>query len=270
MTPELHQFRFSHFNEKARWALDFKGVPHVRRSYLPGPHMLPITRLSGQRQVPVLRAGSEIVIGSDRIIDYLATRHPAPPLYPPSDAAHRRALELQQWFDAEIGPTIRRAFFFDFLVDGDYAARAFTQGQGMALATIYRALFPVTRVIMRRDMQIDADGAARGRDRAREALDLIDRRYGRLSRRRAIQRGRPHRRGATLAHGLPARVPGRGPRAQGARTPYVARPLGGSSRRRLDQPHLRAPPRAIGGAHRLACYRPIGTDSRSGPPDVPR
>ena len=270
MTPELHQFRFSHFNEKARWALDFKGVPHVRRSYLPGPHMLPITRLSGQRQVPVLRAGSEIVIGSDRIIDYLATRHPAPPLYPPSDAAHRRALELQQWFDAEIGPTIRRAFFFDFLVDGDYAARAFTQGQGMALATIYRALFPVTRVIMRRDMQIDADGAARGRDRAREALDLIDRRYGRLSRRRAIQRGRPHRRGATLAHGLPARVPGRGPRAQGARTPYVARPLGGSSRRRLDQPHLRAPPRAIGGARRLACYRPIGTDSRSGPPDVPR
>ncbi|TMA52559.1 MAG: glutathione S-transferase family protein [Deltaproteobacteria bacterium] len=178
MTPELHQFRFSHFNEKARWALDFKGVPHVRRSYLPGPHMLPITRLSGQRQVPVLRVGREIVVGSDRIIDYLETRHPAPRLYPPSEGAHRRALELQQWFDAEIGPTIRRAFFFDFLVDGDYAARAFTQGQGMALATIYRALFPVTRVIMRRDMQIDADGAARGRDRAREALDLIARTAG--------------------------------------------------------------------------------------------
>ena len=178
MTPELHQFRFSHFNEKARWALDFKGVPHVRRSYLPGPHILPITRLSGQRQVPVLRVGREIVVGSDRIIDYLETRPPAPRLYPPSEGAHRRALELQQWFDAEIGPTIRRAFFFDFLVDGDYAARAFTQGQGMALATIYRALFPVTRVIMRRDMQIDADGAARGRDRAREALDLIARTAG--------------------------------------------------------------------------------------------
>ena len=173
MTPELHQFRFSHFNEKARWAFDFKGVPHVRRSYLPGPHMLSIARLSGQRQVPVLRVGSEIVVGSDRIIDYLESRHPAPPLYPPTETARRRALELQRWFDEEIGPTIRRAFFFDFLDDGDYAARAFTQGQGMTSTTIYRLLFPAIRVVMRRDMQIEADGAARGRDRAREALDLI-------------------------------------------------------------------------------------------------
>ena len=173
MTPELHQFRFSHFNEKARWAFDFKGIPHVRRSYLPGPHMLSIMRLSGQRQVPVLRVGSEIVAGSDRIIDYLETRHPAPPLYPPTEAARRRALELQHWFDAEIGPTIRRAFFFDFLDDGDYAARAFTQGQGIASTTVYRALFPAIRAVMRRDMQVEADGAARGRERAREALDLI-------------------------------------------------------------------------------------------------
>ena len=29
----LHQFLYSHFNEKARWALAFKGVPHERRSY---------------------------------------------------------------------------------------------------------------------------------------------------------------------------------------------------------------------------------------------
>jgi len=150
MTPELHQFRFSHFNEKARWAFDFKGIPHVRRSYLPGPHMLSIMRLSGQRQVPVLRAGNES-----------------------GEAERRRALELQRWFDAEIGPTVRRAFFFDFLDDGDYAARTFTQGQGPAATTIYRALFPAIRIVMRRDMQIDADGAARGRERAREALDLI-------------------------------------------------------------------------------------------------
>ena len=30
--PVLWQFRFSHFNEKARWALDWKGIAHVRRS----------------------------------------------------------------------------------------------------------------------------------------------------------------------------------------------------------------------------------------------
>src|SRR5262249_49817738 len=116
--------------------------------------------------------------GSDRIIDYLETRHPAPALYPSGEATRRRALDLQRWFDAEIGPTIRRAFFFDFLDDGDYAARAFTQGQGLASTAIYRTLFPAIRVVMRRDMQIDADGAARGRERAREALDLIARTAG--------------------------------------------------------------------------------------------
>ena len=34
--PVLWHFTFSHFAEKARWALDFKGVPHVRRALVPG------------------------------------------------------------------------------------------------------------------------------------------------------------------------------------------------------------------------------------------
>ena len=33
--PVLWHFRISHFNEKARWALDWKRVPHVRRAVLP-------------------------------------------------------------------------------------------------------------------------------------------------------------------------------------------------------------------------------------------
>lgn len=33
----LHPFPASHYNEKARWALDLKAVPHDRVSLLPGP-----------------------------------------------------------------------------------------------------------------------------------------------------------------------------------------------------------------------------------------
>ena len=37
--PVLWHFPISHYNEKARWALDWKGIPHVRRalamSYVP-------------------------------------------------------------------------------------------------------------------------------------------------------------------------------------------------------------------------------------------
>src|SRR5262249_18900237 len=37
--PVLWQFRQSHYNEKARWALDWKRIRHERRSLLPGLHV---------------------------------------------------------------------------------------------------------------------------------------------------------------------------------------------------------------------------------------
>ena len=45
--PVLWQLQISHYNEKARWALDYKCVPHVRRSLLPGIHALVAHRLTG-------------------------------------------------------------------------------------------------------------------------------------------------------------------------------------------------------------------------------
>jgi glutathione S-transferase len=36
--PVLWQLQVSHYVEKVRWALDYKHVPHIRRSLLPGVH----------------------------------------------------------------------------------------------------------------------------------------------------------------------------------------------------------------------------------------
>ena len=33
---QLYDFRFSHYSEKVRWALDFKGIPYTPRHLLPG------------------------------------------------------------------------------------------------------------------------------------------------------------------------------------------------------------------------------------------
>jgi len=54
MKLELHQFPYSPFNEKVRWALAFKGLEHRRINYMPGPHMRSIRKLSGQTTTPVL------------------------------------------------------------------------------------------------------------------------------------------------------------------------------------------------------------------------
>jgi glutathione S-transferase len=176
--PELFQFEFSHYNEKARWALDYKHVRHRRRSFLPGPHVLPIMRLSGQKSVPVLRAGAEVIAGSARIIDYIERQYPEPALYPADPEQRRKALEIQQWFDEEVGAYIRRAFFFELLPDDRYLCALFASRRPTLVRRLYGAVFPGIRLVMKRDMRIDAPGAAEGCERTAKALDFVARNAG--------------------------------------------------------------------------------------------
>ena len=76
---ELLQFRHSPYNEKVRWALDLKRVPHRRRSLLPGPHMGVVKKLTGRTQTPVLVTDAgEAIAGSAQILDWLERRYPEP------------------------------------------------------------------------------------------------------------------------------------------------------------------------------------------------
>ncbi len=141
----LHQFLYSHFNEKARWALDFKGIDHERRSYLPGPHIPKINRLSGQRQTPVLEIDGQIITGSAAIIDLLESRFPEPALYPADPATREAALALQTHFDSEVGPATRTALFSVLVNEGGYLTRMFARDAGTLSRLLYRATFPLAR-----------------------------------------------------------------------------------------------------------------------------
>jgi len=171
--PVLWQFRFSHFNEKARWALDWKGIPHVRRSLLPGFHIPRVVWMTGQKSVPVLVLDGETIPDSTRIIERLERLRPEPPLYPADDAARRRALALEDFFDEELGAHVRRALFHVLLPETDFAAAAFTVGCGAGTRRFYRALFPALRALMNADMKIDAAGAARSHEKVLGALDRV-------------------------------------------------------------------------------------------------
>jgi glutathione S-transferase len=175
-TPVLWQFRGSHFNEKARWALDWKGIQHVRRSLLPGWHVPRVLSLTRQTKVPVLvRDGGEVVADSTRIIERLEAVKPDPPLYPADPAERRRALELEELFDEEIGPHTRRMFFFEALDHPDYVVALFAEGERPATRALYRAAFPLNRAVMRFAMRIDAPRVAESRRRVDAALDRLER-----------------------------------------------------------------------------------------------
>jgi glutathione S-transferase len=176
--PVLWQFTGSHFNEKVRWALDWKGVRHERRSLLPGVHIPVVLWLTGQKQVPVLRLGNETIADSTRIIAALERRFPEPPLYPTDPAARARALELEEHFDDEIGPHVRRCVFHAALHDTDFVTGLFTQDAGTIRRAFYRLAFPAIRAAMRLDMGITDAGAARSLALLEAAFDRLEREVG--------------------------------------------------------------------------------------------
>jgi len=162
MTPvsaTLHQFPYSHFNEKARWALEWKRVPHRRVSHLPGPHMRAIKKLSGQTATPVLDLGGEIVAGSAQIIDALEQRFPEAALYPEDLEQRERALEIQRWFDAEIGSKVRRALFSVMLGEPGYLCAMFSTGHSAPARAFYRAAFPLARGLIRKGNGVTSQAA---------------------------------------------------------------------------------------------------------------
>lgn len=171
---ELHQFRYSHYNEKARWALDFKGVAHARFDYLPGPHMRTIRRLTGQTATPVVRIGDDYVHGSARIIDALEARFPDPPLYPADPALKARALEIQDRFDREIGPRGRRAVLGSMMASARYVPDMFSEGKPGAKRALYRLAFPLARPLIRKGNGVTGpDSIADGVAAIREGFDFV-------------------------------------------------------------------------------------------------
>lgn len=114
--PTLWHIAVSHYSEKARWALDYKEVPHKRRAVsVPGLHIpaaMWLTRGASQTY-PVLEIDGQRIGDSTEIVAVLEGRFPEPPLYPADPEQRRRALELEDFFDEELGPHLRLLAFHE-------------------------------------------------------------------------------------------------------------------------------------------------------------
>ncbi len=174
---ELFQFSGSHFNEKARWGLDLKRVPHTRISLMPGPHMRTMKKLTGATQTPALRIEGTVVAGSTAILEHLERRFPEPALFPEDVSQRARALAIVHHWDDEVGPAVRLAKFFE-VMEADYAVGTFCRDQGALARGLYRAGFPLIRRVMGRQMGINAENAARAREITRGAFDFVGKEPG--------------------------------------------------------------------------------------------
>lgn len=172
----LWHIEVSHFNEKVRWALDFKGIPHRRRAPLPGltqPIALALTR-GRQRRTPVLQLDGRTIGDSTAIIAALEAYRPDRPLYPQDPAERARALALEEHFDEALGPEVRRFAWWHTLQEPSMAARALQPTAGATRRRALQAVVPVIAPVVRGDFAISEQSAARARERIVAAMDRLE------------------------------------------------------------------------------------------------
>ncbi len=119
--PVLWHIAVSHYNEKARWALEFKGVEAERKAPPPGAHMAVALWLTRGRSktFPILELDGRAIADSTAIIAALERSFPEPPLYPADPADRDRALKLEDFFDEELGPYARQLAFHELIGGGE-------------------------------------------------------------------------------------------------------------------------------------------------------
>lgn len=182
--PVLWHIRISHYNEKARWALAYKGVEHERRAPPPGVHMLIALSLTRgkHKTFPVLQLDGEAIGDSTAIIAALEKRFPEPPLYPEDPGELRRALDLEEFFDEELGPHMRRFAFYEAIQDREMLGEATREdlpaplrrfGSAPAIAARYVAAFVSARYGAR-----SKSGAEAAREKVIAALDRLESELG--------------------------------------------------------------------------------------------
>jgi glutathione S-transferase len=172
--PVLWQLRFSHYNEKGRWALDYKKVPHRRRSLVPGRHSIRSRRLGGRGTTPMLQIDAKVIGDTTEIVAELEQRNPDPPLYPDGEIDRGTALELEDHFDRELGPQLRSAVFASLVGDRHATVEVTTQGLAARERVLANALWPLLKTGIKRVLPADAEAGRRGRDAIVAALDKIE------------------------------------------------------------------------------------------------
>ncbi len=176
--PTLWHLDISHFNEKARWALDYKRIPHERRSVFPGTQEVRARILrGGTSTLPVIDIDGTRIGDSTRIIEELERRWPDPPLYPADPDERRRALELEDFFDEHCAHELRRVMFDPVLEHPELMAEA-TGTDRRRGGSVMKVLYPVVSRAVRFKYDVSPESAAEARAVVLAAMDRIEEERG--------------------------------------------------------------------------------------------
>lgn len=179
-TPVLWHIKLSHYSEKVRWALDCKGVRHRRHAPFPGAGSTPVAlALTRRATLPVLQLDGRAISDSTAIVAALEQRFPDPPLYPSDPAQRARALELEDFFDEQLGPYVRGLGFSHMTRDPErFYASILPDSSPRTRALLMPGAFAVTRIARWRYRATHASEQQAAREKILAGMDRIEAEIG--------------------------------------------------------------------------------------------
>jgi len=162
---------FSHYCEKARWALERCGIAYEEDGHLPIFHYVANRFVGAKRTVPVVVSEGTRITDSTEIVAWADSRRPGT-LLPEEPAARAEALALEDELDNTLGPATRRWAYFYLLPRRDLdhvLTRGVPRWQKLAL----KVTRPIAVGMMKRSLKIDAAGAERSRQKIEETFALV-------------------------------------------------------------------------------------------------
>ncbi|MGB3049584.1 MAG: glutathione S-transferase family protein [Polyangiales bacterium] len=163
----LSTFALSHFCENARWALDYKGVSYTEESWAPVLHFFRTWHLQ-KTHTPVLRIDGKVIQESAEICEYLEKRFPERSLIPVQ--LREEVLGVAQEARS-IGPHVRRLAYWAIGQELELLEQAWALNVGPAEARIQQLVFPLSRRMAFKGMQVSEQATKESEALVRDFLD---------------------------------------------------------------------------------------------------
>ena len=172
---ELITIPFSHFCEKARWALDWCGIPYVERACLPGMHLRHTRRIGGRTVPALIRGDGAPLTDSTEILRWADAQAPADKKLLPDDAAARAEADaLEDELDEKLGPATRLWGYAHGLANRPVlramVAPSFPRRSDRALLAL---LLPVVGPLIKKQYRVTPDAAERAEAIITDGFDRI-------------------------------------------------------------------------------------------------
>jgi glutathione S-transferase len=164
---------FSHYCEKARWALDRAGVAYREEPYVPVIHLFGTVRRGGRSTPLLVRSDGKVLTDSTDILHHADAQRPAS-LYPADRGVREQVDALEDLFDEDLGPHTRRMAYHSLLRSGVSFAptiRTTTTGVQRALAPLLGIIVPK---LVERGLNVNAPAAERSRAKVEVVLGKVE------------------------------------------------------------------------------------------------